>query len=146
MRLSCNFMLASLLSVYVMVCSAAEPSQSLQLSPIAFEANRGQAPEKYTFLFHRDGLSAMFSANGVDLALCGKNGCDEKLALTFAGARSVPESTLALTGHANYFLGNNSAQWIRNIPLSSAIEYKELYSKQENPRLCRGGSISLTFS
>jgi hypothetical protein len=127
MRSLGKFWLASLFCVQVMICYAAEPSRSLQLSPVAFEENRGQALQKYSFLLHRDGLSAMFSANGVDLALCGKSGCDEKLALTFAGAHSVPESASALTGHANYFLGNNSARWIRNIPLSSMIEYKELY-------------------
>lgn len=124
----------SLLSVQVMVGFAAEPPRPLQLSPIAFEANRGQAPQRYSFLFHRDGLRAMFLANSVDLALCGKNGCDEKLAMTFVGADSVPEPRSALTGHANYFLGNDSARWIRNIPLSSAIEYKELYP-----------GVSLTF-
>lgn len=127
MRFLRSFMLASFLSVHVMVCCAAEPSQSLQLSPIAFETNRGQAPEKYSFLFRRDGLRAMFSANGADLALCSKSGCDEKLALSFLGAHSVPESTSAMTGHANYFLGNDSARWIGNIPLSSVIEYKDLY-------------------
>jgi hypothetical protein len=88
MRFSSRFMLASLLSVQVMVCGAAEPSRSFQLAPIAFEANRGQAPQKYSFLFHRDGLRAMFFANGAELALCGKSGCDEKLALTFVGAES----------------------------------------------------------
>jgi hypothetical protein len=127
MRFFSNFMLALLFSVQVMVCSAAEPSRSLQLSPIAFETNHGQAPQKYSFLFHRDGLRAMFFENGADLALCGPSGCDEKLALTFVGAHSVPESTSALTGHANYFLGNDSARWVRNVPLSSMIEYKELY-------------------
>ena len=127
MRFSRKFMLASLLSVQVMVCCAAEPSRSFQLAPIAFEANRGQAPQKYSFLFHRDGLRAMFFANGADLALCGKSGCDEKLVLTFVGAHSVPESTSTLTAYANYFLGNDSARWIRSIPLSSVIEYKDLY-------------------
>lgn len=101
MRSLGSFWLASLFFVQLMVCCAAEPSRSLQLSPIAFEANRGQAPEKYFFLFHRDGLRAMFFANGADLALCGKGGCDEKLALTIVGAHSVPESTSALTGHAD---------------------------------------------
>ncbi len=115
------------LSVQVMVCFAAEPSRPFQLAPIAFEANRGQAPQKYSFLFHRDGLRAMFFANGTDLTLCGKSGCDEKLTLTFVGANSIPESTSGLTGHANYFFGNDSARWIRSIPLSSVIEYKELY-------------------
>jgi len=125
--LSCFWLALSLLSVQVMVCSAAEPSRTFQLSPIAFETNRGQAPQKYSFLFHRDGLRAKFFANGADLVLCGKSGCDEKLALSFVGAHSVPESTSILTGHANYFFGNDSSRWIRNIPLSSAIEYKELY-------------------
>lgn len=127
MRYLGSSLLALVLSVEAMVCWSAEPSRSFQLSPISFEANRGQAPEKYSFLFHRDGLRAEFFGNGADLILCGKHGCDEKLALSFVGAHSVPESTSILTGHANYFLGNDSARWIRNIPLSSAIEYKELY-------------------
>jgi hypothetical protein len=127
MRFLGGLCLASLLSVQLMVCRAAEPSKSLQLSPIAFETNLGQSPQKYSFLFHRDGLRAMFLENGADLALCGMSGCDEKLALTFVGAHSVPEPTSALTGRVNYFLGNDSARWIRNIPLSSVIEYKELY-------------------
>ena len=125
--LSAFWLALSLLSAPVMLCSAAEPSRTFQLSPIAFETNRGQAPQKYSFLFHRDGLRAKFFSNGADFVLCGKSGCDEKLVLSFVGAHSVPESTSTLTGRANYFFGNDSSGWIRNIPLSSAIEYKELY-------------------
>ena len=122
-----RFLLVLPVLCVAMVCSAAEPSPSLQRSPIAFEANRGQAPQKYSFLFHRDGLRAIFYANGADLALCGRDACNDNLALTFVGAHSVPESTSTLTGHANYLYGNDSSRWIRDIPLSSTIEYKNLY-------------------
>jgi hypothetical protein len=135
MRSRCSFaLLASLFFVQVIFCRAAEPSKGLQLSPIGFETNRGQAPRDYSFLMHRDGLRAMFLANGVDFSLCGKNGCDEKLTMSFAGGHSVPESTSTLAGHVNYFLGEDPAKWITNVPLSSAIEYKELYP-----------GVSLTF-
>jgi hypothetical protein len=95
--------------------------------PINFEANRGQAPSQYRYLFHRDGLQAMFLRNAVDFHLAGREYHDRTIHLTFVGAHADPEAQGPLTGHSNYFLGRDPTGWIRNVSLYSDIRYRELY-------------------
>ena len=94
--------------------------------PIAFEANRGQAPAKYSFVFHRDGVEAGFSRNSVYFSLAGSHDATSNLRLELLGGEANPEGKGALTGHSNYFSGNDASRWIRNVPLYSAIEYDEI--------------------
>lgn len=108
-------------------CIASELRPAPRPFPIAFEANRGQASAEYPYLFHRDGLLAMFQDNGVDFALTGPDYRDKPIHLTFLGGHAGPDALEPLAGHSNYFLGRNSSQWIRNVPLYSRIEYNALY-------------------
>ncbi len=94
--------------------------------PIAFESNEGQLPSQYGFHFHRDGAEALFSSDGLAFSLRGNSA--KVIRLDFAGAHGAsPEPSGLLPGHTNYFLGNQSSAWFRNIPNYSAVEYRNLY-------------------
>ena len=47
--------------------------------------------------------------------------------MVFARTQSEPQAEEALRGHANYFIGDDSSRWLRNVPLSARVAYKELY-------------------
>jgi hypothetical protein len=69
----------------------------------------------------------MFLRNGVDFALAGPDLRDKNIHLAFLGANAEPDAQEPLAGHSNYFLGNDSSRWIRNVSLYSDIRYNELY-------------------
>jgi hypothetical protein len=95
--------------------------------PIAFEANRGQAPARYNYIFHRDGVEALFSADGVDFVLVDSNRSQTTVRMSFVGGRAEPVVRNLLSGRANYFIGSNPARWLRDIPLSSGLDYADIY-------------------
>jgi len=69
-------------------CVAAELPSTLRPFLIDFEANSGQAPSLYRYLFHRDGLQAMFLRKGVDFALSDPDYRDNTIDLSFGGANA----------------------------------------------------------
>ena len=103
------------------------PPQARQTLPITFEPNRGQAPSQYGYVFHRDGMYASFLRNGVDFALAGRARGENPIHIALLGGNSESHGQDLLGGHSNYFLGNDSSRWMRNVPLYSAVEYKNLY-------------------
>lgn len=95
--------------------------------PIDFEANRGQASSEAMYLFHRDGMQAMFVRNGVDFLLTDPNYRDKGIHLRFLGADAQPDPLEPLAAHSNYFFGRDTSRWIHNVPLYSKIEYNAIY-------------------
>jgi hypothetical protein len=98
-----------------------------QTLPIAFEENHGQAPTAYGYHFHRDGLDALFAAGRVDFLIGNSGKRTQTLRLEFVGTAAGPVATKPLSGHTNYFLGDDASRWVRNLPLFSRIEYNDLY-------------------
>jgi hypothetical protein len=49
--------------------------------------------------------------------------------MQLTGANQQPEIAAAdrLTGHSNYFIGNDSSRWLRNIPQFGRVQYREVY-------------------
>jgi hypothetical protein len=95
--------------------------------PIVFEANRGQVAAKYRYLLRRDGMEALFASDGVDFAMTDRARHRGTVRMAFAGTQSEPHAEEELEGHANYFIGDDSSRWLRNVPLSARVAYKELY-------------------
>src|SRR3569833_1024061 len=95
--------------------------------PFVFEANRVQVASEYRYLLLRDGMEALFASRGVDFVMTDKAHHRSTVRMTFAGAQSEPQAEEALKGHANYFIGNDPSRWLRNVPLSASVAYKELY-------------------
>jgi hypothetical protein len=72
-------------------------------------------------------MYASFLRNGVDFALAGRGRGENGIHITLLGGNAEPIGQDLLGGHSNYFLGNDSSRWMRNVPLYSAVEYKNLY-------------------
>ena len=95
--------------------------------PLSFIENRGQSPEDVRFMVRIEGPMVLFTPSEVVFRLsCGNNSS----AVHMAFENSSPGEIIGeeqLPGRANFFLGNDSSQWISDIPTFGEIRYKELY-------------------
>ncbi len=107
-------------------------------SPLAFEANMGQAEAGVSFVAHGKGVAFALSPDAFTLALGGQHSAKEQTAMVapsatlriaFAGANPAPTLAAedALPGVANYLIGNDPAQWQTNVPTSGKVRYRDLY-------------------
>ena len=95
--------------------------------PLTFEQNRGQADAAYRYIFHRDGVEAMFLRDGIDFLLPAGRGNRREVRLHFVAGGSTPAGLDLLEGRSNYFRGNDSSRWIRDVPNYSKVEYEQIY-------------------
>jgi hypothetical protein len=110
--------------------------------PLSFEANRGQTAPSAQFLAHGVGYSLFLTGNGAvfvlsrrdkqvtNSALCGTTKRTAVLRMNLVGANSISaaEGSDEQAGKANYFIGNDPAQWQVNIPTFGRVQYKNIYS------------------
>jgi len=101
--------------------------------PLQFVANAGQTDPRVDFTAHALGGTLFFSPDEVVFSLPGAD--DERAArsvvrLRLVGADPDPalEGREPLAGVANYFLGNDPAQWRSNMPTYGAVVYRAVYS------------------
>lgn len=127
MRKACCLIVVSLIASV----SLAMPPISLKTrisSTGDFEENKGQAPEKYRFLYQDGTTSALFSEDAITFVLHSTTGTSQ-VKLSFSG--SSREATLrtkgGLASRSNYFLGNDPNLWIRNVPHARSVIYKGVY-------------------
>jgi hypothetical protein len=98
--------------------------------PLAFEANQGRSDSRVRFASHGNGFSLFLSGTEAVLALdANGNFGSDLLRMQLTG--SNPEATIAgeqpLPGTANYFLGNDPAQWHTGVPTYRRVRYTGLY-------------------
>ena len=123
-----RYSLACLLfSSMVQVVFGSSAGAGTRSFPIAFEANRGQAPARYSYVFHRDGVEAQFSSKGVDFVLADSTDRRRTVHMSFVDGHAEPRAENALGGHANYFIGSDPSRWLHNVPLYSLLNYGDLY-------------------
>jgi uncharacterized protein (TIGR03437 family) len=121
---------ASLLAVSTLVdnlSSIRQTNLNKRLNPghrLLFEANQGQAPEKYRFLA-RDQFG-VFLLGGNEFVY-GKG--RDVVHLIFAGANQQPQVSGLdqQAGRVNYLVGKDSSRWIRNISSYARVRVDELY-------------------
>ncbi len=123
--------------------SQAEPAPKRPLAlaasygkrPLSFEANRGQSDPQVKFLSRGHGYSLFLTDSAAVLALSkpepGKAGGanTDVVRMEFAGANHGlrVDGREQLPGNANYFLGNDPAQWHSNIPTYAKVNYAGVY-------------------
>lgn len=100
--------------------------------PIAFEPNQGQADEPVKFLAHASGYGLYLLPSEALLTVSERStsGLQEaaiEMRLKGANASAKPLGADQLPGHSNYFIGNNSSRWLRNIPQFARVQYREVY-------------------
>jgi hypothetical protein len=96
--------------------------------PLAFEANVGQAEASVRYLAHGSGFALALTDQGATLAL-NHGGQQDTLQLELVGGNPTPAlvGLEAQTGHANYLLGNDPAQWHRAVPLFGRVASPQVY-------------------
>jgi hypothetical protein len=108
--------------------------------PLTFEANRGQSNTQVDFLSRGKGYTALLTTGGMVLNLrpapvvntsssVRQQITNTTLQFRLLGANRNP---VALgedlqPGVVNYFIGNNPAQWHRNVPTYARVRYKNVY-------------------
>jgi hypothetical protein len=117
--------------------------------PLTFEANRGQASPDVNFLSRGQGYTALLSSGGITLSLraetagvtssapantpgrknlpTGAAGATVQFALVGAAKRPAVVGEDPQAGKVNYFLGNDPAKWLTNVPTYSRVRYKNVY-------------------
>ena len=107
---------------------------SLAQLPFIFEQNQGQTDPRVKFLARGSGYALFLTADSAVLTLEHGNqrhsaspGAVLSLELTHSSPRTEVEGTDPLPGKSNYFIGNDPAQWHRNIPQFARVRYREVY-------------------
>jgi len=125
--------------------SALSARQDFGQLPLTFEANRGQSNSQVKFLSRGNGYTAFLTAGGLTLALHPKNGAPAPgtqntsavveshllpvVHMSLLGAAKNPRISGEdlQPGRINYFLGNDPAKWLTNVPNFAKIRYKDVY-------------------
>lgn len=129
----------------------AQAAQDYGRIPLSFEANQGQADKAVKFLSRGSGYSLFLTDSSAVLALRKPDGSNAKpgrpagnvfkpASARHAGQTDVVRMDLAgaspgirvsgndpLPGTANYFLGNDAAQWHSDVPTYAKVEYTGVY-------------------
>jgi hypothetical protein len=130
--------------VAVLASQAQETSNStagmtLAKLPLTFEPNQGQSALQVRFLSHGEGYTAYLMSGGMVLGLRPpaanpdnpKNAQEPGAELEFnlVGAANNPTAIGEdqQPGRVNYFLGNDPAKWLTNIPTYGSVRYKNIY-------------------
>ncbi len=103
--------------------------------PLIFEPNQGQTNSAVKFLAHGVGYGLFLTQNEAVLTLhhppAGKNSAPHmsvvRMGLAGSSANVVADATDKLPGKSNYFIGNDSAKWHRNIPQFARVRYIGIY-------------------
>lgn len=109
--------------------------------PLTFESNRGQASPQASFISRGPGYRAYLTSNGMILSLRAgevnassathKPSTVKRASIRFQLIGSAPNPQVVgenqQPGVVNYFIGNDPAQWHRNVPTYGQIRYKNVY-------------------
>src|SRR5882724_10408647 len=100
--------------------------------PLAFEPNQGQTDARAAYVSHGSGYGLFLTPNEAILSLgAGPKGSAPMSAvrMQFEGASGDAKvaATDSLPGKTNYFRGNDSSRWVRNVPTFSRVNYSGVY-------------------
>ena len=98
-------------------------------TPIAFEANQGQAGPSIKFLARGLGYTVALTSTDAILSLRDARHDAETLRMTLVGASDRPrvEGRESLPGKSNYYVGNDRANWHTDIPNFAKVSYEGVY-------------------
>ena len=95
--------------------------------PLYFEQNLGQAPTRYSYIAHEEGMKIGFLRNGVDLLVPTSNQAGRLVHLALVGGEADPKGQDLLQGRTNYLRGNDPSHWIKGVSDYRAVQYKDVY-------------------
>jgi len=98
--------------------------------PLGFEPNQGQSDPQVKFLTRGSGYSLYLTGNQSVLALSSTSSPQNsilRMSLNHANNTAIVGASGQLPGKSNYFIGNDPAQWHRNVPQFARVEYRDVY-------------------
>jgi Beta-propeller repeat len=112
--------------------SSAQLQASLARLPMSFELNQGQTDTRVKFLARGNGYGLYLMPSEAVLTLpqrspAGLQQATVEMELAGANQQSEMVGTGQLAGHSNYFIGNDSSRWLRNIPQFGRVQYRGVY-------------------
>src|SRR5258708_18965455 len=112
----------------VLVASACPAAVRPVSLPLSFEPNLGQSAPAVKYLAHGPSAMLWLTSKGPVLGLDRKSGL-VTLTMRFVGGNPVPRITAEdrRNGESNYFIGNDSGKWRKNVPQFGKIRYSNVY-------------------
>jgi Beta-propeller repeat len=102
--------------------------------PMRFEANAGQTDAQVKFISRGNGYNLFLTPTEAVLALRNErvvSGADQRsvVRMKLIDANSAPhvEGVDALRGKSNYFIGNDTSRWRRNVTSYTQVRYSSVY-------------------
>ncbi|HLH43202.1 MAG TPA: SBBP repeat-containing protein, partial [Bryobacteraceae bacterium] len=102
--------------------------------PASFEPNRGQTDRRYNYVSRGMGYSLSVGPAEalLQLASQGKDGSAKRSAtvgfkMLGANSRARGRALADQPGKTNYFIGDDPARWLKDVPRYGRIEYREVY-------------------
>ncbi len=108
---------------------SARVSETYGKLPLSFEANDGQVDKAVRFLSRGPGYSLFLTADEAVLSLGGARDGATVVRMRTVGGRRHPRLTSEspLATRSNYFRGNDSRAWHRDIPSYERVRYESVY-------------------
>lgn len=117
--------------------------------PLIFEANQGQTDSQVKFLARGAGYSLFLTGDEAVLALARAGSVRRSVVrMTVDGARHEAEVEGAdeLPGKSNYFIGNDSAGWHRDVAQFARVGYRQVYPGIDLTYYGNQGSVEYDFA
>jgi sugar lactone lactonase YvrE len=118
----------------ISAATRAQIAQNYGKIPLSFEANQGQVDKSVKFLSRGNGYSLFLTDSAAVLALNQPDAAKKPakagvIRMELAGASRNMSAAGAdqLTGKANYFIGNDQAQWHSGVPTYAKVRYRGVY-------------------
>src|SRR6185436_5383198 len=97
-------------------------------TPLAFEANRGQAASDVRFLARGSGYTMLLAPDAIEMRLHARasdaaSARSAVVRMRFVGGAEHPAVTggETLAGYGNYLVGNDPTRWATHVPLSARV-------------------------
>jgi Abnormal spindle-like microcephaly-assoc'd, ASPM-SPD-2-Hydin/Beta-propeller repeat len=125
-----RFLLPICLCILILCPSlgAAAPKTGPVSLPVVFEENQGQVAPEFKFLNRSNGLETLYGSSGIHMRLADKTGRVTEIRMRWLHAgRPSMVAEKPLPGQSNYLLGSDPSRWIKGVPQSAQIRYRQLY-------------------
>src|SRR5438105_1351963 len=115
--------------------------------PLSFEQNRGQTDQRVRFLARGASYALFLTEERAVLTLRSREKRNSVIRMQLAGANPVPavSGSNQLPGKSNYFIGNDSTKWLRDIPQFARVRYQNIYPGIDLVYYGREGKLEYDF-
>ena len=93
--------------------------------PMSFEPNKGQTNKQVKFLSRGNGYTFFLTEDGATLRLPASNWVRMQLIGANNSVKISGENKLS--GKVNYFIGNNTKKWLKEINIFGKVKYSDIY-------------------